>query len=447
MDNSLIRRVTVGRTDGDDADYAERVWVCECEIGGAARVASVLPPSGATKARAVVRLHGQPLGYVELPLVDVESLAAGFQRAAVARFREAILEHLRSEGLGLTNEGLPPPAATTCPESDPGPKESVSVVVCTRNRADSVEACLSSILRNTSPGLELVVVDNAPTDDSTLQVVQAIAERDARVRYAREDQPGLSRARNRGLAEARGRYIAYTDDDVIVDDRWVTGLLRAFVEARVGCVTGLVATAGISSAAEAYFDARAASWSSRFAPEVYDLAERSAPDALYPYSAGIFGTGANFCFDRQLLLDLGGFDVALGAGAPTRGGEDLDIFVRVLRAGRAIAYEPRALVWHHHRADDAALLRQMYGYGTGLSAYLCKLLLDPSTRLDVLRRVPRGLWRLTRIRKQTSERLTSPAAASRRALGWELAGLLAGPALYVRAQRHARVVGSARGSS
>src|SRR3712207_7943540 len=56
-------------------------------------------------------------------------------------------------------------------------------------------------------------VDNAPTDDSTRRVVQAVAEADPRFRYVREPRPGLSCARNRGLAEARGEVLAYTDED------------------------------------------------------------------------------------------------------------------------------------------------------------------------------------------------------------------------------------------
>jgi GT2 family glycosyltransferase len=213
----------------------------------------------------------------------------------------------------------------------------------------------------------------------------------------------------------------------------VQGLLRGFARRPdVGCVTGLVATADLAGAAEEYFDARAASWSSRCEPALYDL-PGDGTDALYPYSPGIFGTGASMAFDRDLLLAVGGFDEALGAGTRTRGGEDLDIFVRVLRAGRALAYEPAALVWHHHRADDGALRRQMYGYGTGLAAFVTKCLLTRGTRGEVLRRLPRGLGRMAAIKAATADRL-GPAPAPAGALRREFAGFLAGPFLYLRAR-------------
>jgi GT2 family glycosyltransferase len=87
-------------------------------------------------------------------------------------------------------------------------------------------------------------------------------------------------------------------------------------------------------------------------------------------------------------------EAQLGAGTPTNSGEDLDMFLRVLLAGRAIAYESSAVIWHVHRSDSEALGRQMYNYGLGLTAYLAKHMLDSSTRWQMLRRVPRGAKRL-----------------------------------------------------
>ena len=107
-------------------------------------------------------------------------------------------------------------------------------------------------------------------------------------------------------------------------------------------------------------------------PRVYDLRSGRDASALYPYSAGIFGTGANFAVDRDLLMGLGGFDETLGAGTPAGGGEDLDAFVRVLRAHRSLVYEPSAVVWHRHRADPGAQRRQLFSYGTGLTPFLTK---------------------------------------------------------------------------
>jgi GT2 family glycosyltransferase len=393
-------------------------WCCEFELTGE-EFAAVTPRGAQGTARVLVRLHGEP-----------EAVTA----SSTAAFADRIAAHLAAEGLSELSA-----ATGACPNRvEDG--ELVSVVVCTRNRASQLVACLDRLRALTYRNLEVVVVDNAPTDGSTRDVVAAVAATDPRFRYVVEPRPGLSCARNKGLAEARGTYLAYTDDDVAVDAGWVQGLLKGFRSAGdVGCVTGLVATAEISGAAEEYFDARAASWSTRCEPQRFDLAGSAPEDALYPYSPGIFGTGANLAVDRAVLLDLGGFDEALGAGTPTRGGEDLDIFVRVLRSGRALVYEPAALVWHHHRADRDALLRQMFGYGTGLSAFVTKCLLQRDTRREVLGRIPLGLRRMAGIRAQTTRRLTSAVEAPRGAMLREFLGFGAGPVLYLRARRAVRV--------
>ena len=397
-------------------------WCGELELTTGA-VDAVVPRGDQERARILVRLHGDPLGYLPSPLpLEVAVVTA----EARERFADRIAQVEADD--------------RTAPADD-----LVSVVVCTRNRAAQLVACLDRLARLTYPRLEILVVDNAPTDDSTRKVVAAVAARDPRFRYVLESRPGLSRARNAGLAAATGRYLAYTDDDVAVDAGWIEGLLRGFGRAPdVGCVTGLVATADIAGAAEEYFDARAASWSTRCEPLLFAVDGPGSEDPLFPYSPGVFGTGANLAFDRDMLVELGAFDEALGAGTRTRGGEDLDIFVRVLRAGRSIAYEPAAVVWHHHRADREALLGQMFGYGTGLSAFLTKCLLQRDTRRELLGRVPLGVRRMAGIRSTTRERLTEPAAAPRGALLREFLGFGAGPLLYLQARRALRTAPGGR---
>lgn len=416
---------------------AERgTWCCEWELSSEAAPHGVSPRGGHQMARVLVRLHGEPIGYLTLLLTADGPTPQELARSAEVHFAERIAAHLAVEGADVAPPY--PEAGARCPNRVVS-EVLVSVVVCTRNRADQLADCLERLRALSYPRLEIVVVDNAPSDDGTRRAVAAVAVADPRFRYVVEPRPGLSRARNRGLAEARGTWIAYTDDDVAVDPGWVQGLVRGYTDSpAAACVTGLVATAEISGAAEEYFDARAASWSTRCEPQLFALDGPAADDPLFPYSPGIFGTGASMAFERAHLEALGGFDEALGAGTPTRGGEDLDIFVRVLRSGRAIAYQPAALVWHHHRADDDALRRQMFGYGTGLSAFLTKCLLQAGTRRELLVRIPRGIRRMAAIRKTTGERLPDAEAAPRGALLREFLGFGAGPVLYLRARRAAR---------
>jgi GT2 family glycosyltransferase len=414
------------------------IWCCDFDLAGD-RPTAMVPPRDETSMRVLVRLHGEPLGYLTLPRTGTPEDLDLIRAEAFRSLAGPLGRHLLAEGLTVA-DGPSRVAAQTesCPNHVVA-DDLVSVVVCTRDRADSLAACLDRLAEITYRPVEFLIVDNAPRDDATRKLIEKYAADDDRFRYVREPRPGLSRARNAGLAAARGRYLAYTDDDVAVDRLWVHGLLRGFQRrADVGCVTGLVCTAAISNGPEAYFDARLANWSTRCRPQFFDLSTSEGHGALYPFSAGIFGTGASFAFDRELLTRVGGFDEALGAGTLTRGGEDLDIFVRVLFGGGAIAYEPAAVVWHHHRATEESLLKQMYGYGTGLTAYLTKLVLDRSTRTQLLRRAPAGVKRIVRIRNQTTERLGPAVAPPAGAMRREFTGFLAGPLLYLRARRALR---------
>jgi GT2 family glycosyltransferase len=265
--------------------------------------------------------------------------------------------------------------------------------------------------------------------------VEELAGRDPRIRYVCEPKKGLSSARNRGLREATGQVIAFTDDDVRVDPLWIHGLLRGFDRgADVACVTGLVASASLAHPAEQYFDQRVW-WSSNCTPRLFTSRPSSLDSPLHPYAAGIFGTGANFAASTSVLRALGGFDQCLGAGSLTRGGEDLDIFVRLITAGHALSYEPSALVWHDHRVDEASLADQMYAYGLGLTAYLTKYALAPRSRAAVLRRAARGALHAGRLIRR-SRRAGEEAAVQNSGLTLtEVRGMLGGPVAYLRARR------------
>lgn len=407
-------------------------WCVELDLGQGETVRSTLPWSGQELARVLVRLHREPVGYVVAPCPHGAVDPAAVRALAAELLAERITDHLTDEGL------LDPfaPPTDRC-RNRRVVDRTVTVAVGTRDRPAIIARCLSHLSGLDYPDLEILVVDNAPKDARTQTTVLALAEKDPRIRYLREDRPGVSYARNRALAEARGDVICYTDDDVAVDRGWVDGLLRGFrLAPDVGCVTGLVCTADIATDIEAYCDARLPLWSSRCEPELFVLDQPGA-DPLYPFSVGIFGTGASFAFDVALLRELGGFDPVLGAGTVTRGGEDLDLFLRVLYARRSIAYMPAAVVWHSHRATHEGLMKQMFGYGSGLTALMTKVFLDRSTRGDLLRRIPRGVRKVATNSKGTSERYAgpqTPPGAQRR----ELTGLLAGPYLYARSRRQHR---------
>jgi O-antigen biosynthesis protein len=389
------------------------------------------------KARLLVRMRSEPVGFVTVAL-DTEPLS----RAAILQAIERELDTaVKAESIRQELPGWRPLenfSTTNSLTDEQGTEQmhsiSVSVVVCTRNRAHILPDCLDSLKRLEYDALEFIVVDNAPSDSSTRDLVESMASSDPRFHYVREMLPGLSHARNRGLAQATGQIIAYTDDDVRVDPLWVKGLVRGFGKrSDVACVTGMVASASLELPVEQYFDGRVG-WSSSCAPGVYDAHHGPIGKALHPYAAGAFGTGANFAVRTGLLRQIGEFDETLGAGTSCQGGEDFDIFVRFILAGYALAYEPAALVWHEHRSGQDDLHRQMYGYGKSLAAYLFKYMSSRRTALDVLRRLPQGLRHLGVLGARSS-RVGSQTGLAFGPVTAEIRGLAAGPFAYARARR------------
>jgi GT2 family glycosyltransferase len=311
------------------------------------------------------------------------------------------------------------------------PRLSVTVAVCTRDRPDNLATCLDSLERLEYPGLEILVVDNAPSSEASRSLVE---RRGARVRYAREPRPGLDWARNRAITEARGEIIAFTDDDVTVDPSWVRALVAAFgVDERVAAVTGLVLPAELETEAQVLFE-RYRGFSRGFVPRRI-AAAGGGPLALRYGAAGDYGTGANMAFRRSLFARIGDFDPALGAGTPTRGGDDLEMFFRVLKEGYALVYEPHAVVRHRHRRSIEALRRQIADHGISFSCYIVRgMLAYPDERLAFARL---ACWWWAKLAARTLWPRSSPGRALRRLAMAELRGCLVGLHRYPRATRAA----------
>jgi glycosyltransferase involved in cell wall biosynthesis len=300
----------------------------------------------------------------------------------------------------------------------------VTVVVCTRDRADELAGCLEALRRLRYPSFDVLVVDNASRDDRT----RTTAER-AAVGYTREPQPGLDRARNRGLAEARGTIVAFTDDDARPEPGWLEAVARGLASPEVVAVTGLVLPAELETDAQVLFEDVYGGMGKGFDLRLVSGRERPAP--LAPEA---IGTGCNMAYRRDTLLALGGFDPALDVGTPTGGGGDLDAFLRVLESGGTIAYRPDAVVRHLHRRGDDALRRQIFDNGRAYSAVLFAAFLRErgGGRARVVGRYWRWLaaWHARRIVRRLARREQLPM----RFLLAELGGAALGPAVYLRSR-------------
>lgn len=308
----------------------------------------------------LARWQGRVVGFAMKPTAPGATLTAVEVRDIVEReFATRVLA-----------ARLDPVLAARWPRAQPGAVPSLSVAICTRDRPERLGRLLSSLERVRAGSrfrpLEVLVVDNASLDPGT----RATAERFEGVRYVHEPRTGLDFARNAALRAATGDLIAFLDDDVVVDRHWLDGLYEAWADCPgAGGFTGLVLPLRLDTRARIEFE-RQGGFGRGY--ERIHHAAASLANPLHPVGAGVVGAGCNMAFDRALLSSLGGFDEALDTGAPLPGGGDLDIFYRVLRAGRTIVYEPRFVVFHEHRETMPQLRRQYWSWGLGFMSFLVK---------------------------------------------------------------------------
>jgi len=180
----------------------------------------------------------------------------------------------------------------------------------------------------------------------------------------------LDFARNRALLESSAELIAFVDDDATVDPCWLQGIRDAWeINPDAGAFVGPVLPLQLDTRAQVLFE-QMGGFGRQFEPARFGSALPESP--TYPCSAGMFGTGCNMVFRRQLVIELGGFDEALDTGDPLPGGGDMDMFYRVVRAGHALVREPKMVVYHQHRRDYAKLRHQMWTWGLSTMAYTSK---------------------------------------------------------------------------
>jgi glycosyltransferase involved in cell wall biosynthesis len=235
----------------------------------------------------------------------------------------------------------------------------ISVVVCTRDRANRLERTLRSLHDMTVPPTlewEIVVVDN-DSRDGTRDIVAAFARHaPIPVRYVVERRPGLSSARNAGIRAAHGDVLAFTDDDCLVDAQWVNRIETEFrADPSLAIVGGRVEL----------HDPRDRPVSVRTQPE------RALVQSLHDIVA--FMIGCNMSCRRRVFADIGDFDVRFGAGATIPSAEDWDFLYRAHKAGARIVFAPTVLVFHDHgRRTDAEVERLRRAYAIGRWAFYCK---------------------------------------------------------------------------
>jgi len=206
----------------------------------------------------------------------------------------------------------------------------VSVLICTRDRPDSVERAACAVLASAAVDIELVVIDQSAGDETQQRLA---ALNDHRLAYARCMSGGKPSALNHGLAMARNAVLVVTDDDCEPPPDWVAGMAQIL---ETSPDVGLVF--------------------SNVVPPPYDHSlgyvptyERTKDRVVRSIGATCWGRGlgAGMALRRDVVLALGGFDDAIGPGARFKSGDDWDIELRLLLKGWQVYETAHLWVLHH----------------------------------------------------------------------------------------------------
>lgn len=254
----------------------------------------------------------------------------------------------------------------------------LSLIIPTHNRSERLIAALESVIRQDLPAAdwECVVVSNNSTDDTVARFGDFAARYPGlNLRLVTEDGPGVSYARNRGIAETSAPLLVFIDDD----ERINPGFLRAYADFFDAHPDAVVAGGRIIAE---YVTGRPA-WLSKYT-EMPIANPMDFGDAVRPFPAGRVPGGGNMAFRRSAALRYGGFDPSLGrVGRMLIGGEENDFFERLMRGGETCWYVPGAVMWHiipPEKLTESYFRRLCYNVGV-----------SQRLRADMYRRYPKTL--------------------------------------------------------
>lgn len=308
--------------------------------------------------------------------------------------------------------------------------DTISIVICTRNRSTMLRNCIEAIINGTDKNFELIVIDNAPDDDSTQKVVAEFPQ----ATYILEPRKGLDIARNTGARNATHNIIAYTDDDVVVDKNWVSKLKKCFTDPSVLAVTGQVIPLELRTKSQYLFE-RFWGFNKGYVPKLFDYwyFTEHVDEGVPVWD---IGAGANMAFRREVFDIAGWFDERLDVGAAGCSG-DSEFWYRILAERWNCYYCPQLYVYHNHRDSDEALEKQVFSYMRGHVAALLVQHEQYGNKGDIKRMYKTlPLHYLWRIRK----RMTSGITDDFRTISAEIKGCISGWWFYKSVARKKKML-------
>ncbi len=220
----------------------------------------------------------------------------------------------------------------------------VSVVVPTYNRKESLRKCVDALLNQNFKDYELIIVDDGSTDETDV-MIKSLQEKNKNLVYLRQENKGPSVARNFGAEKSKGKIIAFTDDDCIVEKNWLKELLKGFGNKNVGIVGGNY----IFHEEKGFINL----WQKSNMKKSIERGRFKKPQ---------FFESNNMAILKELFVSVAGFNPIFG---PKDGSEDLNLNYQVIKKGFGLTFREDARVLHLHKRNLKGVLKQYYIAGRG----------------------------------------------------------------------------------
>ena len=235
----------------------------------------------------------------------------------------------------------------------------LSIIICTYKRVKKLEKCLQSILHQKIKYIEILVIDQNEGNQ-----LKAIIKKinNPLVRYFHIKKHGLSFARNYGINLAKGKILAFTDDDCIVDKNLLKNIYLSFQKNKQ--IIGIFGKV---------FPYRSELNKGKTCPCTFSNNKKRLITKPFLHSKYI-GFGNNMAFRRKIFIKIGGFKEWLGVGSIGKSAEDAEFVLRVLLKGYKVLYNPKVKVYHNRWLTKEQFRKQCLSYSCGEVAcygYFC----------------------------------------------------------------------------
>lgn len=219
----------------------------------------------------------------------------------------------------------------------PTKQPEISVIVPALNAEETIENCVGSLLNQRYPKwrYEIIIVDNGLTDN-TFKILQKFRKR---IILLKETKKGSYCARNKGIRNAKGHIIAFTDSDCVADRKWLLYISKAFEDKRIKLVGGHIKALKTDSILLKYCDIFC------------------HPQALFFKSNTPFFATSNMAIRKKCLEHSAGFNESLKSGG------DVELCSRLIKDKREIYYEPKAIVRHLYHDSIVEFMKKQLYYG------------------------------------------------------------------------------------